>query len=302
MSELRQHKTRFMAHQARESRLSDNTLKAYNRDLDRLIGFAENRGLDNWSELSASHARSFPARLHQQGMSGRSIQRMLSAARAFYRYLQKYSVVTVSPFDGVSAPKSGKRLPETLGVDELGALLEDHDGTPLAVRDHAILELLYSSGLRLSELASLDVDTIDFRQRQILVTGKGNKQRIVPVGRKAVDALNTWLECRGQLAREDETALFVNNQGTRISPRGIQYRLDAWARARGLGRRLHPHMLRHSFASHILESSGDLRAVQELLGHSNIATTQIYTHLDFQHLAEVYDKAHPRAKKSRKGK
>ena len=302
MAGLRQHKARFMDFQARENRLSDNTLKAYSRDLDRLVGFAEHRGLGSWSDLSARDARSFPARLHQQGMSGRSIQRMLSAARAFFRYLQKRSVVAASPFDGVSAPKSGKKLPETLGVDELGALLEDHDGSPLALRDHAMLELFYSSGLRLSELASLDVDTIDFPQRQILVTGKGNKQRIVPVGRKAADALNAWLECRDQLANEGETALFINCQGSRISARGIQYRMDVWARARGLGRRLHPHMLRHSFASHILESSGDLRAVQELLGHSNIATTQVYTHLDFQHLAEVYDKAHPRAKKNRSRK
>jgi integrase/recombinase XerC len=303
MPKLQHHKDRFIQSLGRENRLSSNTVRAYERDLDQLVDFAVGQGINTWPKLSFKDARYFPARMHQKGLSGRSIQRMLSAARAFFRYLQKKSLVAVNPFEGVSAPKSGKKLPETLSVDELDALLEDHDGSILAIRDHAMLELFYSSGLRLTELASLNTGSIDFQQKQIMVTGKGNKHRIVPVGRKAVAALITWLDRRHELARVDENALFVNHQGNHrgkgIGVRGIQYRLNSWAKAKGLGRRLHPHMLRHSFASHMLESSGDLRAVQELLGHSDIATTQIYTHLDFQHLAKVYDEAHPRARKSR---
>lgn len=225
---------------------------------------------------------------------------MLSAARAFYRFLCKHNLSDINPFEGISAPKSGKPLPSTMSVDELGALLEQHDGSLLSLRDHAMLELFYSSGLRLSELASLDLGQIDFQAAQVQVTGKGNKQRIVPVGSKAIQALKQWLKRRGELAAADETAVFVNKSGSRISPRGIQLRVDQWCRQSGLGRSLHPHMLRHSFASHVLQSSGDLRSVQEMLGHADISTTQIYTHLDFQHLAKVYDQAHPRAKKKAK--
>ena len=281
----------------RENRLSVNTINAYQRDLDRLLEFAIVKGLNHWSEIDVSSARYYPAKLHQAGLSGRTIQRALSACRGFYSYLIKKSEVSVNPFDGIAAPKSSKKLPKTLSVDELSHLLEQHDGSVTALRDHAMLELFYSSGLRLSELAGLDFDSIDFAQCQIMVTGKGNKQRIVPVGRKAAKALKSWLEKREELAISAERGLFVNEKGARLSVRGIQYLVNQWALKKGLGRRLHPHMLRHSFASHVLESSGDLRAVQEMLGHSDISTTQIYTHLDFQHLAKVYDKAHPRAQK-----
>ena len=301
----------FLAH-LRQRRLSPHTVDAYRRDLDRLAAFLENcegensegenpgpenSASKNWCDLSAKQARAFPAKLHQSGLSGRSIQRMLAAARALYRHLLATGRATVNPFDGVSAPKSGHKLPATLSVDELSALLGKHDGSVLSIRDHAMLELFYSSGLRLAELASLDYNGIDFEQSEVRVTGKGNRQRIVPVGRKAAAALTEWLNHRDTLANSGETALFVNKNGHRLGARGIQHRLNHWAKKHGLGRRLHPHMLRHSFASHVLASSGDLRAVQEMLGHADIATTQIYTHLDFQHLAKVYDQAHPRARK-----
>ena len=305
MQDLHGQVNSFLENLERERRHSVNTIQAYRRDLQQLESFAGNISVSDWQSLSIQQARKFPAKLHQSGLSGHSIQRMLSACRMFYRYLLKNGAVDVNPFDGIGAPKSPSKLPETLSVDELSGLLEQNDGSILSVRDHAILELFYSSGLRLSELAALDFDSIDFQQRQIMVVGKGNKQRIVPVGRKAASALQSWLERRHELTKphkslHPEKALFINHNGKRLSVRGIQYRLNRWAKEKGLGRRLHPHMLRHSFASHVLESSGDLRAVQELLGHSDIATTQIYTHLDFQHLAKVYDEAHPRARKNRK--
>ncbi len=287
----------FLAHLARHRRLSPHTVNAYRRDLGRLATFVETAAAGSWRDLSAKQARAFPAKLHQSGLSGRSIARMLSAARTFYRHLIKTGDAASNPFDGISAPKSGRRLPATLSVDQLDALLEQHDGSVLSIRDRAMLELFYSSGLRLSELVALDETAIDFQQNQVIVTGKGNKQRIVPVGRKAAHAVSEWLPCRASIAAPGEVALFVNNNGARLGARGIQYRLNRWAKQHGLGQRLHPHMLRHSFASHVLASSGDLRAVQEMLGHADIATTQIYTHLNFQHLARVYDKAHPRARK-----
>ncbi len=296
----------FLVHLARHRRLSPHTVAAYRRDLGRLAAFLETAGTAGtagtvrWGDLSAKQARAFPAKLHQSGLSGRSIQRMLSAARTFYRHLVKTGNAACNPFDGVSAPKSPRKLPATLSVDEIAALLERHDGSALSIRDHAMLELFYSSGLRLAELAALDCGGVDFEQREVRVTGKGNKQRIVPVGAKAAAALREWLSHRGALAGGGERALFVGKTGRRLGARGIQQRLNRWAQKHGLGQRLHPHMLRHSFASHVLASSGDLRAVQEMLGHADIATTQIYTHLDFQHLAKVYDKAHPRARKGGK--
>ena len=281
-----------------DRRLSENTVQSYGHDLKHLIVFKQSIGEVSWSRLRIKQARQFPARLRQQGLGGTSIQRALSAARAFYRYLINNELAHMNPFEGVSAPKSPKKLPNTLSVDDLSGLLEDHDGSILAIRDHAILELFYSSGLRLAELAGLDLANVDFGQKEVHVIGKGKKQRLVPIGRKAMAVLVLWLEKRDELAKPGELALFVNQAGDRIGARGIQRRVDAWGKAKGFDRHLHPHMLRHSFASHLLESSGDLRAVQELLGHSDITTTQIYTHLDFQHLAKVYDAAHPRAKKS----
>lgn len=281
----------------KERRLSANTIKAYQRDLIRLLSYLQNCGVQDWKQIDSKCARSFPARLNQEGISGKSIARMLSGCRTFFEYLQKIGKVEINPFVGISAPKSPRKLPKTLSVDELSELLAQHDGSVISIRDHAIMELFYSSGMRLSELAFLDVDSRGYEQGEVTVMGKGSKERIVPVGIKAQDALACWMERRNEIAESDEKALFVNKNGKRISVRGIQFRLNQWAKKSGLGRQLHPHMLRHSFASHILESSGDLRAVQEMLGHSDISTTQIYTHLDFQHLAKVYDKAHPRAKK-----
>ncbi|MBX2868958.1 MAG: tyrosine recombinase XerC [Acidiferrobacterales bacterium] len=281
----------------RERGLSAHTIAAYQRDLNQLYQFVSERHLACWGEITIPLARQFPALLHRRGMAASSIQRMLSAARSFYRFLVSEKAAQHNPFDAVQAPKSAKKLPTTLSVDELNQLLEEHDGSPIALRDRAMLELFYSSGLRLSELAALEYDGIDFSVQQVRVVGKGNKERIVPVGRKAIAAMSEWLSVREDMAADRETAMFVNQKGSRLSSRGIQYRLENWAKKNGLGRHLHPHMLRHSFASHMLESSGDLRAVQEMLGHADISTTQIYTHLDFQHLAQVYDQAHPRAKK-----
>lgn len=289
----------FVNHLARERRLSPHTVNAYRADLARLREFCDAQGIDRWTGLSPRTARLYPARLHQRGLGGRSIQRQLAAARCFYRYLLRERSARLNPLDGIAAPKSPRKLPQTLSVDEISQLLADHDDSDLAVRDRAMLELFYSSGLRLAELAGLDSGDVDFREATVEVLGKGAKRRIVPVGRKALAALRDWRNRRITLTGEGETALFLNRRGGRLSPRGIQLRINEWAKRHGLGRRLHPHMLRHSFASHLLESSGDLRAVQELLGHADIATTQVYTHLDFQHLAKVYDKAHPRARKKR---
>lgn len=287
---------RFLDHLDRERRLSAHTSAAYRRDLNRFLDYLQ-KSSAHWQHLNAKQARGFPAELHRSGLAAASIQRMLSATRSFYTYLGHEKLVESNPFDGVSAPRAAKKLPSTLSVDEISELLDQDDDSPAGRRDKAILELLYSSGLRLSELSNLEYDGIDRDQGEVRVTGKGNRQRIVPVGRLALAAVDRWLEVRGTLARTDETALFVNQQGHRLSNRGIQYRLTHWANKYGLGRPLHPHMLRHSFASHVLESSGDLRSVQEMLGHADISTTQIYTHLDFQHLARVYDAAHPRARK-----
>ena len=302
MGRLNEKVQEYIAVLERQRKLSENTIRAYQRDLAQLVDFAREKGLTDWGRLSTRDARYFPARMHQKGLSGHSIRRTLSACRGYYRYLLQQQSGGVNPFEGVRAPKSAKKLPETLSVDELNTLLAPHDGTLLSMRDHAMLELFYSSGLRLSELASLDKYSVDLAQRQVKVVGKGNKQRLVPVGRMAIKAIRKWLDNRPQMAHPQEVAMFVNQAGHRISARGIQYRMNQWAKQRGINRKVHPHMLRHSFASHVLESSGDLRAVQEMLGHSDITTTQIYTHLDFQHLAEVYDQAHPRAKKARKSR
>ena len=276
-------------------------MAAYGRDLESLLAYAAGAGIGTWKDFGVDHARSFPARLHQRGLSGKSIQRTLSGCRTFFEFLLAGNLVELNPFTGISAPKAPRRLPGTLSVDEVMQLLQCDSAEPLALRDQAMIELLYSSGMRLAELVSLERDSIDFDQGQVLITGKGNRQRLVPVGRYAAEALRAWLGVRDDIARPGEEALFVNERGGRLTGRGVQYRLDLRARERGLGQKLHPHMLRHSFASHILESSGDLRAVQELLGHSDIATTQIYTHVDFQQLARVYDAAHPRASRSKPG-
>jgi integrase/recombinase XerC len=238
---------------------------------------------------------------HRRGKGGTSIQRMLSSLRTFYRFLLREGLAKDNPADGIRAPKSAKRLPKTLDQEQVGHLLDSNaEDDPLALRDQAMMELIYSSGLRLAELVSLDIDTIDFRDGEMVVTGKGSKSRMLPVGAPAIAAVRAWIALRTTLIKDlNEKALFVNARGGRVSARTVQQRLARAAKLRGLDQHLHPHMLRHSFATHMLEASGDLRAVQELLGHANLSTTQVYTHLDFQHLASVYDGAHPRAQRKK---
>ena len=239
--------------------------------------------------------RNWIAQLHRQGISGKTIQRKLSTLRSFYQFMLREDKLKINPAVDIRAPKSPRKLPATLDVDSVSRLLELPNDSKLAIRDRAILELFYSSGLRLSELVNLNIETIDLTDNTLRAHGKGNKTRILPIGSKAKQALQQWLTQRK--ANAGENALFTSNRGTRLTPRAIQLRVNHWQKKQGLEQSVHPHKLRHSFASHLLESSGDLRAVQELLGHADISTTQIYTHLDFQHLAEVYDKAHPRARK-----
>jgi len=280
-----------------ERRLSAHTIKAYRRDLTKLVKFCDNRGVLLWQGLNNHTVRLFSASLNANGMHAKSIQRILSAGRGFSQYLIQQRELSTNPFDDVRAPKAEKRLPKTLSVDQVASLVEIDVNDPLSYRDKAILELFYSSGLRLAELCSLDLNDLNLPDQLVRVTGKGDKTRDLPIGRLADQAIRNWLLQRNALPLKDFEAVFVSKHGKRISPRNIQARVKHWATKQGIEISVSPHMLRHSFASHLLESSGELRAVQELLGHSNISTTQIYTHLDFQHLAQVYDDAHPRAKK-----
>jgi len=290
---------RFVRHLSQERGLSPRTAEGYRRDLDALARFCRERGLGRWDALDDEHIRAFAAWCHRQGASGRSIQRALSAVRGFYAYLLREGQARRNPAVGVAAPKSTRRLPEVLDADQVAGLLDFTAEGPLSLRDLAILELFYSSGLRLAELVGLDLHELDVQEGLVAVTGKGRKRRLVPVGRYAREALARWLAVRSGMARAGETAVFVGRTGRRLGARAVQLLVGRRARQRGLGTCVHPHTLRHSFASHLLESSGDLRAVQELLGHADISTTQVYTHLDFQHLARVYDQAHPRAKRKR---
>lgn len=278
---------------------SSHTRLAYQRDLARLRDYCDKHALARWRALDGRQIRGFVAERHRQGIGGRSLQRNLSAIRAFFRYLQATGRADNNPAEGIRAPKSPRKLPRVLDVDQAWQLLETDAQDPLAARDRAMFELLYSSGLRLSELTGLDLDAVDFNDRLVTVTGKGGKMRAVPVGQYALRALRKWLKIRPALTGPGQAALFVSQRGGRIGRRNVQQRLRAWALKRGLANPVHPHMLRHSFASHLLESSADLRAVQELLGHADIAATQVYTHLDFQHLARVYDRAHPRARRKK---
>jgi len=290
---------KFFDYLSAERRSSPRTETAYRQDLARLAAFCERRGIDRWTDVDPRLARVFPAELHQHGLSAASIQRILSAARSLYRFLIRERWATANPFLGIPAPRGEKRLPKTLTAEQATLLVSARGDQPLAIRDRAIMELFYSSGLRLAELVALNAGEIDLRDSSLRVFGKGGKSRDVPVGRHAVRAIEDWLKARGGLAALDEPALFVSRSGRRISHRAVQQRIGMWAKRQGLVQHVHPHMLRHSFASHLLESSGELRAIQELLGHANLSTTQIYTHLDFQHLARVYDDAHPRARKKR---
>jgi integrase/recombinase XerC len=287
---------------ARQRRQSPHTVSNYRRDLDtlvRLIG--ELPGGISLENLQTHHIRRFVVQLHASGLSGRSLARTLSAWRGFFRWLGARDEVAANPVIGVKAPRRAHRLPKVLSVDEASRLLqtdEEREPEALELRDQAMFELFYSSGLRLAELVSLDLSCLpDLADGEIRVLGKRNKIRVVPVGGRAREAIRRWMEKRPLLARVEEAALFVGRRGARIHPRVVEERLKRHAMAQGMPVDVHPHMLRHSVASHLLQSSGDLRAVQEMLGHASIASTQVYTHLDFQHLALVYDATHPRAKR-----
>ena len=287
----------FLSQLRQERRLSRHTADAYAHDVRALLELA---GTTPLAELQIHHIRRFVAQLHGRGLGGKSLARLLSAWRGFFHYLSRDHGFSRNPCTGVRPPKSPKSLPKALSPDEATRLVSIAGDDNLAVRDRAMFEMFYSSGLRLSELTSLKCGDVNFSDATLRVTGKGNKTRVVPVGSHALQALQVWMTVRAMLAKHGEGALFVSQHGSAITPRAIQQRLKTWSIKQGLPCHVHPHMLRHSFASHVLQSSGDLRAVQEMLGHSSISTTQVYTHLDFQYLAKVYDQAHPRAK--RKGK
>ncbi len=286
----------FLEQLTHQRRLSPGTARNYRRSVEQLFALNDGVALER---IEPRHIRRTVALLHARGLSGRTIAHMLSGWRGFFGWLVRHREFPGNPCAGLRAPKSAKGLPKALSPDLMARLLEAPASGPSQLRDRAMFELFYSSGLRLAELVSLDAADSDamLRQGDVTVTGKGAKTRTVPVGRKARAALTAWLAERGTLAKREETALFVGARGRRISPSSVRYQLARWARRLGLPQHVHPHMLRHSFATHMLQSSGDLRAVQEMLGHSSISTTQVYTHLDFQYLAKAYDAAHPRAKR-----
>ncbi|BBI98455.1 tyrosine recombinase XerC [Ferrigenium kumadai] len=284
----------YLAWLRNEKRYSELTAENYARDLRHLFELSAGTPLAN---LKIHHIRRFIAQLHGKGLGGRSLARMLSAWRGFFTYLMRDHSFADNPCAGLRAPKSPKTLPQALSPDEAARLVDLPADTPEAIRDKAMFELFYSSGLRLAELVSLDPEQLDMSDGEVRVTGKGSKTRIVPLGSHAIAALKSWLAVRDQLAKADETALFVGTRGSRITPRMVQLRMKQWGIKQGLNSNVHPHLLRHSFATHVLQSSGDLRAVQEMLGHASISTTQVYTHLDFQYLSKIYDAAHPRARK-----
>ncbi len=285
----------FIEYLRGEKRASTHTLTSYQRDLIRLQGYCSAQGIEQWQQLQTNDIRLYLACRHKEGIGSKTIQRELAAIRSFYRFLLKIEFVAHNPAQGVQAPKSAKKLPRILDVDQVAGVLDAPSDTLLEIRDLAMFELFYSSGLRLTELVMLDLSDVSLDEGSLRVRfGKGGKQRQVPIGSKAVKALGLWLASRPENA---SLAMFISRRGVRLGQRSVQLRLERWCVKNGLSEHIHPHMLRHSFASHLLEASQDIRAVQELLGHSNIGTTQIYTHLDFQHLAKIYDQAHPRAKK-----
>jgi integrase/recombinase XerC len=302
---------RFRRYMSSERRLSPHTDSNYARDLRAFVKYCEKVQVEEWGAVDSQHVRVFAAQSHSRGLSPRSIQRRLSAIRSFYEFLIKQnkdrqdkpearSGIISNPAVDVRAPKAAKRLPETLDPDQMARLLEIPAGDQLVTRDRAIMELLYSSGLRLAELVGLDVGGLDLRDRTVKVHGKGNKERSVPVGSVAVQALEKWLQERAALVKPGELALFVSRRGGRLGPRGVQKLVAQWAVRQGLSMHVYPHLFRHSFATHLLESSRELRGVQELLGHASISTTQVYTHLDFQHLARIYEASHPMARARKK--
>ncbi|RDE91037.1 tyrosine recombinase XerC [Aggregatibacter aphrophilus] len=281
-----------------ERQVSPHTLSNYQRQLVRIVEILQHAGIQQWQQVTPSVVRFVIAQSHKDGLHEKSLALRLSALRRFLSYLVQLGELKVNPATGISAPKQGKHLPKNIDIEQVQQLLANDSKEPIDIRDRAIIELLYSSGLRLSELQGLNLNSINIRVREVRVIGKGNKERVVPLGRYASHAIQQWLKVRLLFNPKDE-ALFVSQLGNRMSHRAIQMRLETWGIRQGLNSHLNPHKLRHSFATHMLEASSDLRAVQELLGHSNLSTTQIYTHLNFQHLAEVYDSAHPRAKRKK---
>lgn len=284
----------YLAWLRNEKHYSELTAENYARDLGHLFELSASTTL---GDLKIHHIRRYIAQLHSSGLGGRSLARLLSAWRGFFNYLLRDHGFTDNPCTGLRAPKSPKSLPQVLSPDEATRLVDLPAHTPVAIRDKAMFELFYSSGLRLAELVSLDPEQLELTEGIVRVTGKGSKTRIVPLGSFAIQALQSWLAVRAQLAKTSEPALFVGTRGLRISPRVVQLCMKQWGIKMGISSSVHPHMLRHSFATHVLQSSGDLRAVQEMLGHASISTTQVYTHLDFQYLSKIYDAAHPRAKR-----
>ncbi|EEV24814.1 site-specific tyrosine recombinase XerC [Actinobacillus minor 202] len=281
-----------------EKQVSPHTLSNYQRQLQAVCAMLKQHQISSWQEVDASVIRWILSQSHKQGLGAKSIGVRLVALRQWFAYLVKHEQLPANPALGIKAPKVGRHLPKNVDAEQVAQLLNTEVTTPLEIRDLAMMELMYSSGLRLSELQGLDLDRMDLATREVRLLGKGNKERIVPIGSKALEAIHRWLEVRMSFNPQDN-AVFLNNRGGRLSHRSIQLIMEKWGRKQGLETHLHPHKLRHSFATHMLEGSGDLRAVQELLGHSSLATTQIYTHLDFQHLAKVYDAAHPRARKKK---
>jgi tyrosine recombinase XerC subunit len=289
---------RFLRYLGVERQLSPITLLNYERQLDAIIALAEETGVKSWQQCDVSLVRSFAVRSRRKGLSPTSLALRLSALRSFFDWLVSQGELPANPAKAVSAPKAPRHLPKNIDVDDVNRLLDIDLNDPLAVRDRAMLEVMYGAGLRLSELVGLDIKHLDLESGEVWVMGKGSKERRLPIGRSAVHWIEHWLDLRGLFGAEED-ALFLSKLGKRISARNVQKRFGEWGIKQGLNSHVNPHKLRHSFATHMLESSGDLRGVQELLGHANLSTTQIYTHLDFQHLASVYDKAHPRAKRGK---
>ena len=288
---------KFLQYLETERRYSKHTVLNYAKYINDLATFSSSQKISLWSDIKPHHIRSYASQIFIDGLGARSIQRKLSAIRSFMNYLVRENFLKTNPADGVKTPKAPQKLPGVLDVDQINQLLNISQADPISLRDKAIMELLYSSGLRLSELVSLNPIDLNIQDMSLTVIGKGNKKRMLPIGSKAIQAIQEWIKVRSQLAAPEEEALFVGNRGNRLSRRSVQSRINHWAKKNGLQQTVYPHLLRHSFATHLLEASGDLRAVQELLGHKDISTTQVYTHLDFQHLSETYDKAHPRSGK-----
>ncbi|HCR0222699.1 tyrosine recombinase XerC [Klebsiella aerogenes] len=289
---------RFLRYLGVERQLSPITLTNYQRQLEALIALAEDAGMTSWQQCDAAQVRSFAVRSRRTGLGPASLALRLSALRSFFDWMVSQGELAANPAKGIAAPKIPRHLPKNIDVDDVNRLLDIDLNDPLAVRDRAMLEVMYGAGLRLSELVNLDIQHLDLESGEVWVMGKGSKERRLPIGRNAVAWIEHWLDLRGLFGSDDD-ALFLSKLGKRISARNVQKRFAEWGIKQGLNSHVHPHKLRHSFATHMLESSGDLRGVQELLGHANLSTTQIYTHLDFQHLASVYDAAHPRAKRGK---